>query len=276
MSNNLFLEERRRAIMQRLEHEGRVTVRGLSEEMHVSAVTIRQDLRALEEQGLLQRTYGGAVARTGAGRLKELSFNVRLQKNRAEKRAIAAFAAQFIERGYSVALDSSTTAYALLPHLKQLDKLTIVTNGLMLAQGFLDRSDFQVLVTGGRLRNDSISLVGMPESLPNINLNVGFFSARGLAEGAGITEIDPDEVEIKQAMIARCVRAIYLLDGSKWGEIAPYTITPLERAQHIITTEDAPPDMVARLRECGIRVDVVEVGEQKNADRLTHPQTVGR
>lgn len=261
MSNLLFLEERRRAILQRLEDDGRVTVRDLSAMMGVSAVTIRQDLRALEEEGLLERTYGGAVARTGTMRLKELAFNVRLHKQRAEKRALAAFAARFVADGASVALDSSTSVYALLPYLKRLEKLTVVTNGLALAQSFLDRPRFQVLVTGGRVRADSISLVGLPESLPHVNLNVGFFSAHGLAENVGVTDIDPDEVVIKQALIARCVHSILLLDSSKWGAIAPYTITPVDLIQHIVTTEKSPPAMVARLRERGITVDVIPVDE---------------
>lgn len=259
MTDLLFLEERRRAILRRLEADGRVTVRDLSSAMRVSAVTIRQDLRALEELGLLERTYGGAVASSKAARLQELSFNVRLHKQSAEKQAIAAFAAQFVEDGASVALDSSTSVYALLPHLKRLNKLTIVTNGLVLGQSFLDKREFQVLVTGGRVRADSISLVGLPESLPNVNLNVGFFGVRGLAENVGATDIDPDEVVIKQAMIARCVRPIFLVDSGKWGEIAPYTITPMELVQHVITTDKSPPEMIARLRDRGIIVDIVSI-----------------
>lgn len=259
MTDLLFLEERRRAILQRLEAEGRVTVRDLSTAMRVSAVTIRQDLRALEELGLLERTYGGAVASGGAARLQELSFNVRLHKQSAEKQAIAAFAAQFVEDGASVALDSSTSVYALLPYLKRLNKLTIVTNGLVLGQSFLDKPEFQVLVTGGRVRADSISLVGLPESLPNVNLNVGFFGARGLAESVGATDIDPDEVVIKQAMIARCVRSIFLVDSGKWGEIAPYTIAPMELVQHVVTTDKSPPEMIARLRDRGIIVDIASI-----------------
>lgn len=262
MAETLFLKERRRAILQQLEHDGRVTVRDLSEMMRVSAVTIRQDLRALEEQGLLERTYGGAVAHTASARVKELSFNVRVHKHRAEKQAIAAYAAQFVEHGSSVALDASTSTYALLPYLKPLEKLTVVTNSLMVAQSFLDKPEIQVLVTGGRVRSDSISLVGLPESMPNVNLNVGFFGAHGLSENVGVTEIDPDEVIIKQAMISRCVHSIFLLTGAKWGEIAPYTIAQVEMIQHIVTTDQAPADAVARLRDRGIRVDVIPTDHQ--------------
>ncbi len=261
MPDPLFLEERRRAILEMLEQRGRVTVKELSEEMQVSEVTIRQDLSALREQGLLERTYGGAVARGGTNSLKELSFNVRQGKMRRQKEAIAKAASAWIRDGLSIALDSSTTVYALVPYLKRHKKLTLVTNGLMIAQSFLENDEQQarVLIAGGRLRRDSISVVGMPESLPNVNLNVGFFSAHAIDEHAGASDIDPDEVAIRQAMIARCAYPIFLIDGSKWGQIAPYTIMPTADLRHIITTSDAPRQLVDRFQSSGIRVDVVEI-----------------
>lgn len=257
MTAPLFLEERRRAIIDVLEQQGRITVKELSDALQVSEVTIRQDLRALQEQGLLERTYGGAVTRTS--NLKELSFNVRQMKMHAQKNAIAAAAAALIHDGYSIALDSSTTSYALVPYLKNFHNLTIVTNGLILAQSFLNIDDRQarILLPGGRLRRDAISLIGMPESLPNVNLNLCFFSARGLTESTGASELDPDEALVKQAMIARCVHAVLLVDGSKWGQVAPFTIAPAVKLQHIITSSDAPAEQIERLRDLGIQVDVV-------------------
>jgi DeoR family fructose operon transcriptional repressor len=205
MSDPLFLEERRRVILELLEQRGRVTVKELSDEMQVSEVTIRQDLRSLQALGLLERTYGGAVARGGSIGLKELSFNVRQMKNRSQKDAIAAQAATLIHDGYSVALDSSTTVYALMPYLKTFDNLTVVTNSLMVAQSFLDKDDHhtRVLLAGGRLRRDSISVVGNPESLPQVNLNLCFFSARGIVESIGASECAAVEPEARDNLQRR-------------------------------------------------------------------------
>lgn len=257
MSDPLFVEERRRIILEQLKRFGRVSVKSLSELMQVSTVTIRQDLRALQESGALQRTYGGAVAREEVSNpFPELSFHVRLGKKRREKTAIAAAAVALVQEGFGVALDASTTAHALVPFLKRFNKLTVVTNSLIVAQQFLDSPQIAVHLPGGRLRRDSISIVGRPEGLPNINLNIGFFGARGVTLQNGITDVDGDEVSIKQAMRARCVSSVILVDGGKWGQVAPYTFADIDQVNRIITSQDAPPDLIDDFRAAGITVEI--------------------
>ncbi len=259
MPEALFVEERRRIILERLKQDGRVSVNELSQTMRVSAVTIRQDLRALEESHLLERTYGGAVIRSPAYPLKELAFDIRKKRNWRAKETIGAAAAAMVKNEDAIALDGSTTASALVPHLKRFDKITVVTNSLIIAQSFLDCPGFQVLMPGGRLRPDSISLVGQPENLPDINLNIGFFGAHGISPEGGITEIDPDEVAMKKAMIARCVRTVIIADGSKWGQIAPYPFVSVSDVERIITSSDAPEALVKDFHEIKAHVDVLPV-----------------
>jgi DeoR/GlpR family transcriptional regulator of sugar metabolism len=257
MPESLFVEERRRIILSQLKEQGRVAVKDLSATMNVSAVTIRQDLRALEEVGLLERTYGGAVRRESTSVLPEMSFHVRAGKLRREKAVIAAAAAALIEDGDTVALDASSTVFALVPYLKNFRHLTVITNSLITAQSFLDSPQVTVLLPGGRLRRDSISIVGHPEGLPDVNLNIGFFGARGVSLLGGVSDVDADEVTIKQVMVQRCVSTVILVDGSKWGQVAPYTFIKTEDITHIITSDDAPPSMVQEFRGQGVRVDVV-------------------
>jgi DeoR/GlpR family transcriptional regulator of sugar metabolism len=257
--NNLFVEERRRLIMEQLMQNGRVSVNMLSETLNVSTVTIRQDLRALEEVGLLERTYGGGVRKTSEEYLPELSFHVRQKRNWQEKQLIASSAVSLVKESYSVALDCSTTAYALAPHLKKFKKLTIVTNSLFIAQNFLDTPGIQVLMPSGRLRRDSISLVGKPEALPNINLNIGFFGTRGISLIGGITDVDADEVAMKQAMITHCLSTVVLSDSSKWGEVAPYKFVKPEQVERIITSTRTPSEMIRQFREASVQVDIVDM-----------------
>lgn len=254
----MFVTERRRAILDRLMAEGRVFVKDLSDEMQVSTVTIRQDLRALEEHGLLERTYGGAVSKHLTTDFPpELSFDLRSTHNRYAKAAIGAAAASMVKEGYSIALDASTTAYALVPYLRHFKKLTIVTNNLAVAQSFLNQPGIEVFVPGGRLKKETLSIVGQPEALPSINLNMGFFGAGGVSLQGGVSDVDPDEVAMKQAMIARCIAPVVVVDGSKWGQTAPFTVLPLRQTPRMITTANAPADLVAQFQQVGVQVHVV-------------------
>lgn len=261
MSEALFVEERRRAILNRLKQNGRVSVRALSDEMQVSTVTIRQDLRVLDEEGLLERTYGGAVLRQpeNSSFVPEAPFDIRNSERAHEKTAIAQLAAQIVQEGQAIALDASTTAYALVPFLKQFHQLTVITNSLIIAQSFPDKSGIEVLIPGGRLRKDSVSLVGRPDGLPDVNLNLGFFGARGLSIQRGMSDSDPDEVAMKRAMIARCIHTVVIVDSSKWGQVAPYTVLPGDGIGHVISTSAAPAALVDQFRQAGTHVDLAAV-----------------
>jgi DeoR/GlpR family transcriptional regulator of sugar metabolism len=263
MTEPLFLEERRRAILDDLTKNGRVSVKSLSEQLGVSAVTIRQDLRALEDEGLLERTYGGAVVKQLTpvfGGVTELSFEVRRRKSEEEKQLIARSAAELVQDGYGIALDASTTAFAMTPYLKRRDGLTIVTNSLLVAQQFLDTPRIQVIMPGGRLRRDSVALVGDPQSLPELHLNLGFFGARGLSLQTGITDISPEETEMKRALLQHCIAAVVLIDGSKWGQVTPYTYASLQQVSRIITSSSAPIEHVEKFRQSGIQVEIADIG----------------
>jgi DeoR family transcriptional regulator, fructose operon transcriptional repressor len=256
MNENLFVEERRRIILEQLSQNGRVAVNDLSSRLGVSAVTIRQDLRMLETEGVLERTYGGAIRKSENSKPLELSFHVRQKRATSEKEAIALIASRFVKDGFSVGLDGSTTAYAVVKHLKRLSKLTVVTNSLMIAQSFLDTPEVQVLMPGGKLRRDSISIVGKPEGLPDVNMNVVFLGTRGITLSNGITDVGEDEVAIKKAMIERAVSTIILADGSKWGQIAPFTFALPSQIARIITDKNAPANPLDEFRAVGVTVDV--------------------
>lgn len=257
MTEGLFVEERQRRILEQLRRESRVSVNQLSDILGVSAVTIRSDLRALESNGQLKRTYGGAVPVSGEVTTPELSFDVRLRRNHAEKDAIARAAVKYVQDGDSVMLDASTTAYAIIPYLKAKQRLVVVTNSLMVAQAFLDAPHITVQMPGGRLRRDSISLVGHPDELPDIHINIGFFGTRGISISAGITDSDPDEVAMKRAMLDRCVKVVVVSHHDKFDRVAPFSFATLERINVLLTTRTAPQTTIDALRERGIQIELV-------------------
>ncbi len=251
----MYMEERHRLILDLMEKQGRVSVNELSDSLQVSAVTIRQDLRTLAEQNLIQRTHGGAVKPQATS--LELSFEIRQREHAAIKSQLATYAAQRVVSGDSIALDASTTVFAMLPHLKQLDHLTIVTNSLMIATTCLESAQIDVLLPGGTLRRDSISLVGAAETLPNINLRCGFFGAHGLDIPNGITESSLREATIKQAFMEHCAETVLIVDETKWGKIAPYTLAAPAGFSSIITTRNAPHDLVIDYQNHGAHVDIM-------------------
>jgi DeoR family transcriptional regulator of aga operon len=252
------IQKRHQTIIELLKQKGgRLSVNDLSDRLGVSSVTIRQDLRTLADKNVLERVYGGAVLRSGGSGSVELSFEVRQQEAARDKNAIGRFAAQLVKDGYGIAIDGSTTAFALVPYLKQYTNLTIVTNSLIVAQGFRDTPRNKVYVPCGRMRGESATIVGSPEGLPDINLNFGFFGAWGVSLPGGISDVDPDEVKMRRAMMTRCLKTVVIVDGRKWGETAPYTYATADEIDRIITSTSAPDDLVEAFRQRGVIVDMV-------------------
>lgn len=256
MKQPLFMEERRQLILETLNEQGRVSVSELSEVLNVSAVTIRQDLTALESENLLRRTHGGAVLVDSLANTegRELSFDLRRQKQVEEKNALGRAAASLIDPGAAIAFDASTTVCSIIPHLVQFDSLTAVTNNLMVTEMLLNNPRVEVLLPAGRLRRDAYSVIGLPDTLPNINLNIGFVSAWGITPQAGVTEVNEDEMHMKKALLSHSLCKVLLVDSSKWGLIAAYTYAAPEEFDIIFTTDRVPAEERAKISHPDIRV----------------------
>lgn len=251
------LVERRQAILAALEHTDQLSVADLCGRFAVSEVTIRTDLRSLNQQGLLQRTRGGTLA---IHTLPELSFGVRQQQYAHIKGLIGAAAAQLVASGDTIAIDASTSALAMAACLRRLSELTVVTSSLKVAMAFLNTPDTHIVMPGGSLRRESISLVGTRQSefLSDYHVRLAFFGARGLTIEQGLTEVSLDEVHSKKAIAARAQRLVALVDSRKWGQVATSTFADLKQLDTIVTDSNAPPGMVGRIRALGIQVIVVD------------------
>lgn len=249
------LVERRQAILTALEEAGQLSVAELSASFNVSEVTIRQDLQALSEQGLLLRTRGGAVAMNV---MPELSVELRQHQHAAQKARIGQAAAGLVNDGDTIILDASTTAQAIIPHLKRLSELTVITNSLKTAMGFLDTPHIHVMMPGGTLRRAAISLTGQPhcDFLQNINVQVGFFGARGLTLNEGLTDVNLEEARMKRAMIERCRRTVGVVDARKWGKVAAITFAYLDQIDTVISDTGVPKDLLQQIRQ---QVEVILV-----------------
>lgn len=256
MGKEHHLAERRQAILSAIEKVGQLSVEDLRMQFGVSEVTIRQDLQALHEQNLLLRTRGGAVA---ISILPELSFEVRQQQRSEKKMRIGRAAAQLIHPGDSVIIDASTTSQAIIPFIKHIPELTIITNSLKAGLSLIRLPDVHVLMLGGSLRRDAVSLVQQPDNafFPNLNVRIGFFGARGITLDQGLTDVNLEEAQTKCRMAQLCQEVVAVLDGSKWGQMAVVTFAALDKVQRIITDHSAPADLIEAVRRRGIPVVVV-------------------
>ena len=257
MTERLFLQERLDQILALLETQGRVSVAALGERFGVSAVTIRNDLATLEQQGCLLRTHGGAVLPPNPS-TEPPAFAQRKELHRNEKERIGLAAAALVRDGDSIALDASTTAWQIARHLKDRRELTVMTNGLFIALEFLDSPDVTVIMPGGALRPASASLIGDQGAciLERYHVQRGFFGAGGFTL-EGLTDTNQYEVELKQRMVERSKEVIAIVDSSKWGQVTFAVLASVDQLHRVIADDGAPPDMVAALRELGVEVSLV-------------------
>jgi DeoR family transcriptional regulator of aga operon/DeoR family fructose operon transcriptional repressor len=253
----VFAAERQHRIARLVAELGRVRVSDLSTQFGVSGVTIRKDLAVLERHGRVVRTHGGAVSRAGAG--MERAFEIRERLQRAEKDAIGRAAAATVADGESIALDASTTAFAMARSLRErggwLD-LTVITNGLRIALELADVPGVRVLMAGGVVRPEALSLVGpLGEGLlARVNVQRAYLGAMGFSVEAGLCDGTEEEAQIKRLLVAAAIETIGLVDHTKWGRTALATFCPTPAIGTVITDAPAPSAMVAALAGGGVRV----------------------
>jgi DeoR/GlpR family transcriptional regulator of sugar metabolism len=250
----VYLEERRQAIRELIQAEGRATVTDLSQRFGVSEVTIRVDLQALADQGLLIRTHGGAIP-VGYG-LQELSLVKRRQQQVAEKARIAQAAAQLVSDGEAVFLDSSSTTLAMLDMIRQRRDLTVVTNSLVVAQELLGLPNLTVVMPGGTLHHDTVSLIDADglALLEGYNIAKGFFGAHGLTLEDGLTDVSEAEAHVKRALVRMCRQVVCVLDATKWGRAGIASFADIADTHTVITDDAAPPKLVKAVRALGVDV----------------------
>src|SRR5689334_19667958 len=261
--HGLSQQERLQHILRMLETRDSVPVSELSQAFAVSEVTVRSDLAALAQQGLVARVRGGVRALQHGQ--SEVGFDLRLRLEVERKRAIARAAAALVGEGEAVALDASTTAYYLALELRAKRELVVVTNGLLVASALADAAGTTVLVTGGILRLSAMSLVGDfgTDVLRTTRINKGFLGARGLSLERGLMDLNPDEVRIKQEMADACEQVYGIFDGTKWHRSALLAFVSVEDLAGIVTDSSAPATEVDVWRAAGVDVVTVDPGPRE-------------
>jgi DeoR family transcriptional regulator of aga operon len=241
-------------IVEQISTNGSVGVGDLAEMLGVSAATVRRDLQLLEEQRLLARTHGGAVAH---GVLYELPLRYRSGRHEAEKHRIAEAAITRLGDARVVGLTGGTTTTEVARRLAGRP-LTVVTNALNIAGELAVRPNLKLVVTGGVARPESYELVGplADATLDEVNIDVVFVGVDG-ASRAGMTTHHEVEAHTNRRMIERARRVVVVCDASKIGRSALAVICRAREVDELITDTTAAEDGLAELRAAGVRVHTV-------------------
>ncbi len=251
--------------------EKRVTVASLEKEFKVTGETIRRDLEALEAEGLVNRTYGGAVLAAPHSAAAQISFVQRAQIHVQEKRRIAELAATLIPDGRVViGVDSSTTVFELLPHMKDNEDLLLMTYSLNVLNEMLD-SRGMVMSTGGPLRKSRSIFYGTiaQKTITDHYTDIFFSSCKGLDMNSGVFDTDPEEVALKQAMADHSKKLVLLADHSKFGTVAFARLFDFNQV-HAIITDACPSNAWVRLLKES-NVTLLYPSDRFGDGRVTNP-----
>jgi DeoR family transcriptional regulator, aga operon transcriptional repressor len=250
-------EERRRAILDILNKQGRVLVGELSKRFQTSQVTIRKDLEILHAHGQVHRTHGGALpARERV--LDDPTLREKEKLHHQEKLRIAEAAASKVTEGQVVILDSGTTTTAIARALRDFRNLTIVTNAVNIAAE-LSGSAIEVILTGGTLRKNSFSLVGpiAEEMLRHLSADLLFLGVDGFDVQYGLSTPNLLESKVNRVMVEIAKRTIIVCDSSKFGRRSLSLIAPPTALHEVITDRGISKSDFRNLKQVGIDVTIV-------------------
>lgn len=249
----MLMETRQQKILELLHRKKSVTVRELSEGLFVSPATVRRDLAAMENLGLIKRSHGGAVLfEAGSG---EISGLVREQENIQKKRRIARLALDFFRPDCSVFLDSSSSAGALIPMLKSIP-CTVITNGLNNALQLSRHTSARIYLTGGTVNSRSGSVVGAEavRQIEQFNVDLAILSCGGISVEHGMMDAAAEQVAIKHAMLRHARVRVLLCDSSKFGVELLCRTCRFDQLDYLLTDCDPGTEYSKAAGEAGCEV----------------------
>ena len=246
-------KQRRAEIVRLARSSGLASVEELSTQFGVTPSTIRRDLSQLTAQGLIARTYGGAIA---LNRHPESSLRQRSAEGYEAKRSIAKWAAEQVQPGETILLDAGTTVGAMGEFLCDFVDLTVVTAGLTALEALADADDVRVECIGGTLRHLSQGFVGplAEAALQRVSFDRGFLGADAVTADRGICEAELEQTRLKELMMERCETVYILAHADKLGRRPFHAWAPVRPGAVLVTDAAATDDQIEPFTRAGIEV----------------------
>jgi DeoR family galactitol utilization operon repressor len=253
------LKERERIILDRLSEDGSVSVGALARDLGLSEVTIRGDLRDLEDKGWINRCWGGAAP------VLHRDIMERQRLFSAQKNAVARAAAEMVSDGDVIMIEAGTTTALIARYLTGKRDIHIVTNSTLVFSYARMIPNLQITMTGGEFRRPTESMVGpiALETIARINVSLAFVGTDGFTLQRGMTTHLMEGAEIVKAMKAHARTTVLTADSSKYGKVGFASVLPLSSMDMILTDSGLSEQAEAELSEAGISVTKVNYMEAK-------------
>ena len=246
--------DRRLYILDRIAARGSVRLQALAEELGTSVMTVRRDVKRLEEDGFLRRSYGGATAHVMLD--MELGPNGLALQHMAQKRAIAQYAAALIEPRDVLFLGTGTTVAQFARHIPVGRGITVVTYSLTVASFLGSKAGVTVISTGGTVDPDDLSQVGplAGATLGRYFATKAFVGVGGVQPDIGITDYSAAQADLNRLMVERAEHTYVLADSSKLGKRTFAQVCALSRVTALVTDAGAEPAVREVLGAAGLDV----------------------
>ncbi|MFN8255058.1 MAG: transcriptional repressor AgaR [Bacteroidales bacterium] len=249
--------KRRNQIILELQKKGQVFVDELSKTYNVSEVTIRNDLEQLERKNLLVRARGGAINFESKVRIDH-RLTEKSRINFKEKSAIGKAAARLIKEGDTIIIDSGTTTAEIIKNISHLKELTLISNALNIVNELVNLQNVNVIVPGGHLRKNSLSMVGpmAEKNLKNLHVDKVFIGVDGFDTKTGVYTPNIEEAHLNETMIEVANEVIVVADSSKFKRRSFAFICSLNKIHSVVTDSGIEEEDRKRLEDAGIKLSI--------------------
>lgn len=264
-TSGLFAEERRRKILSLLYQQKRVLAKELAERFNISVDTIRRDLTIMEDQGLLQKTHGGAIPVVKV-RQAPSPPEERYGEGSSQGNSIAKLAVSYIRENDTIFIGSGSLSYLMLKFLPENMPLTVVTNCMWVAEALREREWIDTYLIGGLVKTsgnitDALAL----EFISKFKVDIGFVTGKGVSD-EGIFVATPEVASLRQAIFKISRRIIVLASPTTIGNDGFAKIGSIEDADLLITSEEADEETISRIMSLGVNVITSKTEENDNGE----------
>jgi DeoR/GlpR family transcriptional regulator of sugar metabolism len=233
----------------------------LSQELRVSQSTVRRDVEALEQQGLVQRTHGGVIwigDRAAQGQTRIYAFHQRMSVQLEAKRKIAAAASRLVTTGQTILLSGGTTTFYLAEQLHGRS-VQLITNSLPIANLFMDDDNVELIITGGLMYPRHGVMLGPTAEnfLSTVHASRMFFSSAGILNGALYNQ-NMLLVAAERKMMEQSQQVVLLADSGKFGEQALVRLCDLSQIDTVISDAGLAPDQRRAVEDAGCELIIAD------------------